>query len=425
MFNHSSRRRFVQGLCAGAASASFAAPTVIGAQTTPIELNYWHVFNREEHDALVAEFNALDNGITVNAVGYANYEEIANSVLTGLQSGDTPHIAVVSDVWWFPLYLHQALADLTPYLEDADDFVEPLFVEYQRNGGQFALPFSRSTPVFFYNASAFDTAGIDASSLATWSGFREVAPSLVESGGMLGSFGFGSVASYGAWSLHGPVWAFGGNYSDSDFNILINQPEAVAAGEFMRDMLANGKAIAVSDPFADFVAGSIGSMVTGSGNLSRITPDMDIDVGAAMLPEEIMFGAPTGGAGLGVLRNESEEMVAAAAEFVNFMTSTDSATAWSLGTNGLPIRTSVIESETFQAYLEENPNHKVAIDQLPKTQPQDSARVFIPNGDAIIGEAWDRILVSNVTAQEAFDEAARTLEEEKTTVLDALAAIEG
>lgn len=426
MFGTFNRRSLVKSAAAaGAISTAYAMPNVISGQGTNIELNYWHVFNREVHDQLVAEFNAQDTGITVQATGYGSYEEVANSVLTGLQSGDVPDISVVSDVWWFPLYLRQILADLTPYIQDADDFVQPLFVEYQRNGGQFALPLSRSTPIFFYNAAAFETAGLDESVLATWSDFREAAPLLVDDAGMLGSFGFGSVASYGAWSLHGPVWAFGGNYSDADFNILINQPEAVATGEFMREMLSGGKALAVTDPFSDFAAGTIGAMVTGNGNLARFEPDMDVQVKTAQLPEEVMFGAPTGGAGLGALRNESEEIVAAAAEFLNFMTSTESATKWSLEANGLPIRNSVIESEDYQAFLKSDSNNQIAIDQLPKTQPQDSARVFIPNGDSIIGGAWDRILVGDTPAQEAFDEAAALLEEAKAPVLEALEAIEG
>lgn len=426
MFSKFTRRSLVKSAAAtGAVSTAFATPNLIMGQGTNIELDYWHVFNHEVHEQLVSEFNAQDNGITVRPTGYGSYEEVANSVMTGLTSGDVPNISVVSDVWWFPLYLRQVLADLTPYVQDADDFVQPLFVEYQRNGGQFALPLSRSTPIFFYNAGAFEDAGLDESVLTTWSNFRDAAPALVDEAGMLGSFGFGSVASYGAWSLHGPVWAFGGNYSDADFNILINQSEAVATGEFMREMLADGKALAVTDPFSDFVAGTIGAMVTGNGNLARFEDDMDVEVRTAILPEEVMFGAPTGGAGLGALRNDSEEIVAASAEFLNFMTSTESATTWSLGANGLPIRNSVIESAEYQAFLEENPNNRIAIEQLPKTQPQDSARVFIPNGDSLIGAAWDQILVGDTPAQEAFDEAAALLEEAKAPVLEALEVIEG
>ena len=79
----------------------------------------------------------------------------------------------------------------------------------------------------------------------------------------------------------------------------------------------------------------------------------------------------------------------------------------------------------YQAFLEENPNNRTAIEQLPKTQPQDSARVFIPNGDQNLGRAWEQILVNDVPAQEAFDEVAAQLEEDKVPVLEALDAIEG
>ena len=44
--------------------------------------------------------------------------------------------------------------------------------------------------------------------------------------GLESGFLFGNAASYGAWSLHGAVWAFDGNYSDPDFNILVSEEGA-------------------------------------------------------------------------------------------------------------------------------------------------------------------------------------------------------
>lgn len=433
MIKNINRRSLIKGAASaavvGAASSRFTAPNLMSAQGNT-EITFWTNFgsgaNGDAQTYLVEQFNATNtDGITVNATNsFSSYEEIANAVLTGLESGDVPHVAILSDVWWFSFYLRQALADLTDHVVEAEDYVESLFVEYQRNGGQWAVPFARSTPLFYYNTDAFEAAGLDETAIKTWSAFKEVAPSLVQ-GNIKGSFGFGNAASYGAWTLHGPVWAFGGRYSDEDFNILINQPEAVATGEFMRSMIAEGGALAVATPADEFVAGTLGAMIGSTGSLRGMTESATIPFKTAFLPEEMGFGCPTGGSGLAVLKNDSEEIVAAAAKFIDFCTNTESAAYWAENTGYMPVRTSAVESEEYQAFLEANPNNQVAIEQLPKTQPQDSARVFVPNGDQNIGRAWEQILVNNVEAQAAFDECAAILEEDKAPVLDALEAIEG
>ena len=88
----------------------------------------------------------------------------------------------------------------------------------------------------------------------------------------------------------------------------------------------------------------------------------------------------------------------AAFKFIAFATSTGVTTFWSQNTGYMPVRKSAVESEEMQAFFAENPNFKTAVDQLPKTQPQDAARVFIPNGDQIIGKGLERITVNNEDA---------------------------
>jgi sn-glycerol 3-phosphate transport system substrate-binding protein len=91
----------------------------------------------------------------------------------------------------------------------------------------------------------------------------------------------------------------------------------------------------------------------------------------------------------------------------------------------MPVRTSAVESAEEQAFLDENPNARTAVEQLPLTRPQDSARVFIPNGDQILGRGWEQILVQNRPAAEVWAEVTAELEPEAEAVLEQVAAIEG
>ncbi|HVL23301.1 MAG TPA: ABC transporter substrate-binding protein [Thermomicrobiales bacterium] len=413
----------------GAASTTFAAPALIQDTGSNAEITLWTNFgsgvNGDAQKKLIDDFNASGAGVTVTAQTYEDYEGIAQALITGLQTGDVPDVAILSDVWWFRFYLSQAIVDLTSFVEEGDDYVQPLFVEYQRNGGQWAIPFARSTPLLYYNKEGLEKAGLTPEIFAKWSDFVAAAPDFVSGSGLSAAFGFGNAASYGAWVLHGPVWAFDGAYSDPDFNILVTEEGCVNTGEFMREFVQSGNAVAVTNPTTDFQTGGFGATLASTGSLGGIKAAAQFEFGTAMLPEEIKFGCCTGGSGLSILANASEENQQAAAKFINYCTSTDVTSYWSQTTGYMPVRTSAIESDDFQAFLADNPNNKVAIDQLPKTQPQDSARVFIPNGDQILGRGWEQILVNNVPAADAWAEVEQTLDEEKAPVLEALKELEG
>ncbi len=87
----------------------------------------------------------------------------------------------------------------------------------------------------------------------------------------------------------------------------------------------------------------------------------------------------------------------------------------------MPVRKSAVESEEMKRFYEENPNFRTAVEQLPKTRPQDAARVFIPNGDQIIGKGLECVTINQEEPQVVFTEVAQTLEDEAKPVLAQLA----
>ncbi len=410
-------------------STAFSAPALI--QGGPLELTYWTSFgsgvNGDAQTALIEAFNSSQTDITVVPQALEDYEAIAAQLITGLQTGDIPDVALLSDVWWFRFYLANALQDLTPMLADleTDDYVQSLFTEYQRNGGQFAVPFARSTPLFYYNVDALEAAGMTEEVFATWTSFREAAPDLIAGSGLESAMLFGSAASYGAWTLHGPTWAFDGAYSDADFNILLESEGTVNCGEFMREFVESGNALAVAEPGTDFNTGVSVACMQSTGSLGTTRDTATFNFRTAFIPEELGFGCCTGGAGLSIMAGAEDANKEAALLFLDFCTNTEQTTIWSQATGYMPVRTSAVESAEEQTFLDENPNARTAVEQLPLTQPQDSARVFIPNGDQILGRGWEQILVQNRPAAEVWAEVTAELEPEAAAVLEQVAAIEG
>jgi sn-glycerol 3-phosphate transport system substrate-binding protein len=257
----------------------------------------------------------------------------------------------------------------------------------------------------------FQQAGLPDRGPSTWDELREWGRDLIRLDGNPKAHAFTNAANYNAWYFQGNVWQWGGNYSDEDFNILIAEDPAVEAGEFVRRLVHDDQmAYMAEDQSVDFANGLAATTEQSTGSLGGIIDTAQFEVGTAMLPEQSNFGVPTGGAGLAILAAAPDERKQAAFEFIKFAARPENVAFWSTTTGYMPATKSAQDSSEMQSYFQENPNYKVAVDQLPRTQPQDTARTLIPNGDPTIGEGLERILVGNEPAQSVFQEVASQLE---------------
>jgi sn-glycerol 3-phosphate transport system substrate-binding protein len=417
-------------------STAFAAPAVIQETGSKVKVLYWGSFSDvlgQAEQAMVQMFNESQDEVEVEYQFQGTYEETAQKLTAALQARQAPDVSVLSDVWWFKFYLNQMLAPLNELLDaneiDTSDYVDSLFNEGVRDDVSYWIPFARSTPLFYYNKNMFSEVGLEGPP-ETWDDLVAVAPDLVLKDGdtiTRSAFAHPNSASYVAWLFQPVVWQYGGAYSDPEFNILINQEKAVEAGNFYRSSVVDGWATTPADPETDFVNGLTASLMASTGSLRGITSDVGdkFEIGTGFLPKAEFFGCCTGGAGLAILAGSPPEKQEAAFKYIAFATSPEGTEFWSQNTGYMPVRKSAVESETMQAFFKENPNFRTAVEQLPLTQPQDSARVYIPNGDQIIGKGLERILVNREEVQPVFDDVAATLTEEAQPVLEALAALQG
>ncbi|MCC6791826.1 MAG: ABC transporter substrate-binding protein [Thermomicrobiales bacterium] len=414
------------------ASSVFAAPAFL-KQTGPIEVLYWGAFSGalgEAEKTIVDQFNAGQTDVKVNYETYNDYESLAQKLTASLAGGAAPDIALLSDVWWFKFYLAEALAPLNDFIAanevDIADFQDSLIVEGYRDETYWWMPFARSTPLFYYNKEAFAAAGLTEAP-KTWDELIAAAPAIVTKDGdtiTRSAFAHPSAGSYIAWLFQGVVWQYGGVYSDADFNIKLNEEGAVKAGELYRASVQDGWATTPADINTDFLNGLTASMMASTGGLAGLTKDATFEFGTAFLPQAEQFGCCTGGAGLSILAGSAPKKQEAAFKFIEFITSPESTAWWSQNTGYMPTRKSAVTGESMQAFFAQNPNFKVAVDQLAQTKPQDAARVFIPGGDQIIGKGLERITINGEEVQPVFDEVAQELKDEAEPVLEALAALQ-
>lgn len=104
------------------------------------------------------------------------------------------------------------------------------------------MPFARSTPLFYYNKDMFAEIGVTEAP-KTWDEFIGYAPQLVKKDGdtlTQAAFAHPSSGSYIAWLFQGVVWQYGGQYSDAEFNMQLNQGGCIDAGNMYRSSVADG-----------------------------------------------------------------------------------------------------------------------------------------------------------------------------------------
>lgn len=428
------RRLFLSlaGMGAGAAALSACGGPSTAAGTGPSEtalnfdgvtpaasIDFWSNHPGKSQDVekdMIARFEAKNRGIKVNLVtAGANYEEIAQKFQTAqaAKSG-LPALVVLSDVWWFRYYLNGNIIPLDSLISQLDvkldDFRTSLVDDYKYDGQQWALPYGRSTPLFYYNKDHFAAAGLPDRAPATWQEFAEWAPKLKATTGAQYAFMHPALAGYAGWTLQNNLWGEGGSWS-RDWEVTCDSAESVAALQAAQDSVYKDAWAGVSSKESadDFAAGLASATVSSTGSLIGILKSATFNVGVGFLPggsKAKTEVCPTGGAGLGIPSGVTPEEQLAAAMFLQFVTEPENTAAFSAATGYMPTR----KSADMTAVLAKTPQIKTAMDQLAVTRVQDNARAFLPGADQEMAKAAAKILTQEADVKTTMTELKATLE---------------
>ncbi|GAA1351112.1 ABC transporter substrate-binding protein [Falsarthrobacter nasiphocae] len=430
-------RRTVLSLSAAGAAAAFlsacggpstsgggssAAPTAASLEGVKpaSEIQFWSNHpgqSSEIEKSIIAAFEKANPGIKVKLITAGkNYEEVYQKFNTAYASGNAGDVVVASDATWFKYFLNKQIIPLDDLFAsqkfDVEDFRTALLEDYNYKGKHYGVPYSRSTPVFYYNKDHFKAAGLPDRAPKTWQELAEWAPKLKAASTKAQQvFTVPDAESYNAWTLQNVIWGYGGGFSkDGDF-ALTKSPETKEAVSFLQKAIHGDKwaAIGSGEPADLFTSGATSTVVASTGSLKGILSAATFNVGVGFLPggpKETDKIVPTGGAGVAINAKASPERQLAAAMFIKFLTNAENAAAFSKATGYLPTRTSADMKDAIQA----TPQLKIAIDQLEKTRPQDDARVFLPGGDLELAKALQGMLTADSDPQPNLDALSTKLE---------------
>jgi sn-glycerol 3-phosphate transport system substrate-binding protein len=413
--NDITRRGFL-GL-AGAATAAAGLGACAGTGTSPSgggasggggggagaanTIDFWSSHpgsSKETEQKLITAFQAANPGLTVKLTDAGkSYEEVAQKFNAALSGGQLPEVVLVSDVTWFNFALNKQLAPLDDLLTQASlgtsDYVDSLYKDYLFKGKHYALPYARSTPLFYYNKELWSAAGLPDRGPKTWDEFAQWGPKLAQSvGADKNALITADGSNYLDWYFQGMVWSMGGSYSE-EWTPTFSDPKTIAAGKFLQSLASQKIAHFTKSPEAVFGAGIAACMLQSTAVVGSLGKTAKFPVGTAFLPSpKGVLGCPTGGAGAGIPAGISDERKKNALKFIEFLTNSENTVTFTQATGYMPVRKSALDNPDEKAFLDKNKNAKTAVEQLPYTKSQDYARVFIPGGGARIGKALDQIV---------------------------------
>ncbi|KZL48164.1 sugar ABC transporter substrate-binding protein [Nodularia spumigena CENA596] len=393
--------------------------TMRTAKTGVIHLTLWQGVNpppnRDVLQKLVDKFNQTHPKIQVESLYAGQQDQQTPKILAAVVGNAPPDL-----LWYNPtiagqLVELQALIPLDEKLNNSPVKAEidpALFESMEYQGQIWSVPFATNNVAVYYRPSLFKAAGITELP-RTWEQFREVAKRLTRD-----TNGDGRINQYGMFLPLGKgeftvftwlpfMWSSGGELVKGETEkaagvMLQNNPGAIAALQFWRNLIVDGSAM-LSSPergyeTGDLIAGNVAMQVTGPWSLGEFTAS-GVDFGVFPIPVNQEPATSVGGENLFLFKT-TPEREKAAFTFAEYAMSAEFQTELALGTGYLPINLKSRQDAQYQEFVKKLPPVQVFLDQAEHGR----SRPIFPGYNRIsdsLGRAIESVLLSQNTPAEA------------------------
>ncbi len=404
------------------ASGEMAGGGEPGQEKKRVEIEYWYAFGDkigENNENLVKMFNESQDEVLVKASYQGDYAELHAKTQAAFAAGNPPAVTL-NEIASIGVFARNGMTeDLTPFVEqdqiDMDDFIPGLMGNSYVDGKLYGLPYLRSTPLLYINATMAKEAGLDPAGPKNWTDWEEYARKLTIPGQRVGM-----TMPVGIWFYEGFVAQSGGKMlSEDGKKAEFNSAAGIDPVKLWIRMVDEGiLKIPTGDdasPLArqDFANQKSGMYFSSTADLTKlldIAREGNFDLNTTFMPANTTYGVPTGGANLVMIAGQSDEKKEAAWKFIKWMTEKEQTIYASSYTGYLPSRKSAVESEEMQKLYQEKPQFKVAVDQLDYARPRPMETAYPEIGNIIQNEIKRAILDRSVTPEATLLEAANKAE---------------
>lgn len=319
-------------------------------------------------NSLCEEYTAMNPDITVEPIFAGDYVQTMQRTLTSSKAGNPPDLALLTsaDVW--TCVDEDIILPLDSFITaEGEGFLNRFFpgmLEDSKVAGEFyAIPFQKSTPIFYYNKDMFREAGLDPEKAPdTWAELEKYAAALTKDGC------YGLEIPVDQWLMSIFILQNGGKINNLEgTETYLDSPEAIEAMEFILGLVDKGYMPAkrlFGDSSSDFVAGKTAMMYNSTGSLAFVRDSASFDWGVGYLPMGKERIVATGGGQFVICKNISSERQNAAWDFVKWMTAPEQTAKWSRGSGFIAVSPEAFDLPEMKEYTNSLPQAIVARDQL-------------------------------------------------------------
>lgn len=341
----------------------------------------------KEMKNLMDRFNAEHPDIKATAVYTGSYDETNIKTRAAIKAGRPPAAVIMSANFVLEYQINGEIQPLDPLVEadgqTPDAFMGTFWPALHGNarfGGKiWAAPFHNSTPLLYFNADHFKAAGLDPNNPPkTWAEWVDAARKLtVRDGDTVKRYGLMLPGNYDylGWVMTALTMSNGGLYYNPEFGgeVFYDTPSMLGAltlvdnmahkYRVMPDGVTDGKAVSTA-----FFAGQASMVVLSTGSLSFIRQNMKDNYGVAFVPRNLRNAVAIGGASLIMPKGLSDERKQASWTLIKWLTSPEISGHWSRFTGYFAPNKGAYELPEMKTFIAENPDAKVALDQLQYAQ---------------------------------------------------------
>ncbi len=318
---------------------------------------------------LCTQYSDTHPNVIVEPIFAGDYVQTMQRTLTSSKAGNPPDLALLTsaDVW--TAVDEGIIIPLQSFIEaEGAEFINRYFQGFLDDakvaGEYYAMPFQKSTPIFYYNKDMFKEAGLDPDTPPqTWLDMKYMAEKLTVPG-----VRYGVEIPIDQWLMSIFIMQNGGQINNIEGNqTYLDSPEAIEAMKFILSMVQDGLMPAkrlFGDSSADFVAGKTAMMYNSTGSMSFVRDSASFDWAVAYLPANIERIVATGGGQFVICKDTSPARQQAAWDFIKWMTAPEQTAQWSMGSGFVAVSPEAFELPVMQEYTAKLPQALVARNQL-------------------------------------------------------------
>ena len=397
-----------------------------------VTVTFWYSLsctNAEAIRTIVDLYNESQDKVFVDAQYQGEYDDAINKFGAAFAGGEKPCDILHSYEIGTRFILGTGWVKPVQEFIDADGWdynvIEPNLLAYYTVDGKInSMPFNCSTPLLYYNATAFAEAGVTVDDVKTIDGVLAAAEKLTtyNEDGTVARYGL-AISNYG-WFFEQWTGKMGRNYVNNGNGREARATE-VAFGE-------NGAALDIfnmwkkfaenphvmyaerggtSQGRAAYVAGKAAMCLASTANIAGTIANVGdaFEVGAAYFPyvnADDKGGVSTGGGTLWIIDSGDQAKMDASYDFIKFCVNPENQAYWSSMTGYFPINVNAKDTEKMQETLAKYPQFQVALNQLHDSGPEyvGSLLSVFPEVRQIVEEVTEKVYNGELTPEQGVDE---------------------